>query len=63
MDLPVNQPLDVDVAAANGKSGHLSERRSIQERLGRIEQASGILEAPILTDEALRRENLYDDRL
>ena len=59
VNLPANEPLDVQVTTAQGGNGRI-DPRVVQERLQALRGATGILSAPAPSDEALRRENLYD---
>jgi hypothetical protein len=63
VDLPVDQPLEVELkpVPAEGESAH--NALSIEERLRRLRAASGRLSGPSIPAEALRRENLYEERL
>jgi hypothetical protein len=65
VDLPLHQPLQIEVvsthpAGANGQ--HSGNAPSVEERRRRLRASAGALSGPVLSDEALRRENLYDDR-
>ncbi len=59
VDLPINQPLEVELrtlAAAHGRA----EPDETLDRLRKLDAATGILTGPSLTDESLRRESLYE---
>lgn len=59
LELPENQPLKVELHLIEGKA--ISE--TIEERLKRLANASGRIVGPAVPLEALRRENLYEERL
>ena len=42
-----------------GSAAHLAE---IAERVRRLRASSGVMSGPVLSDEALLRESLYEDR-
>lgn len=66
VDLPINQPLELEVTpcgkngTANGEAAPTPEL--IQERLRKLHSIAGKFSGPVLSDEALRRENMYEDR-
>jgi hypothetical protein len=66
VDVPVGQPLDLEVTprgqSNSGSNGSTLTPAEIQERLRRLRASAGTFEGPVLSDEALRRENMYDDR-
>ena len=64
VDLPVNQPLELEVTPCGTTNGvGRVEDALIQERRSRLRASAGVLSGPVLSDETLRRENMYDDRL
>ena len=66
VDLPINQPLDLEVTSGkpNGvANGEAVSPEAIQERLRKLREIGGKFNGPVLSDEALRRENLYDERM
>ena len=58
LELPENQPLKVELHLMEGKA----RSEAIDERLKRLANASGRIVGPSLPLEALRRENLYEER-
>jgi|GraSoiStandDraft_55_1057291.scaffolds.fasta_scaffold1277691_1 hypothetical protein len=60
VELPVDQPLNVEVHLAVAEYSNLSpeERRAAVDRL-----AARAISGLDIPDEALRRENLYEERL
>ncbi len=64
VDLPVNEPLEISLRPAPVLPVETADRGQIEDRLKRLQHALGrIKEGPAISDEALRRENLYEDRL
>jgi hypothetical protein len=65
VDLPVNEPLEIAITPC-GKNGAVNgaapSPEVIRERLGKLDSIAGKFSGPVLSDEALRRENVYDDR-
>ncbi|MBI4025372.1 MAG: hypothetical protein HY360_10365 [Verrucomicrobia bacterium] len=72
-DLPVNVPLDVEIKAANSISPEVAaamesahDPKVIAEKLAalkRIASRARKRHDPLIPDEMLRREHLYDDRV
>lgn len=62
VDLPVDQPLELQWRLLPGASKPAVSPEVIEERKRRLAQASGRIIGPSIPLEALRRENLYDDR-
>lgn len=60
LDLPVGEPLEVDVRPLRADIPY--SELSIEERLRRLERFSGRIKGVSIPDEALRRENLYGER-
>ena len=63
--LPVNQPLDlsfVPAAQPAERNGVSPTPQEIERRLQALDRLRGTFSGPVLSDEALRRENLYEDR-
>lgn len=58
VDLPRNQPLDVDLRVIAPEFG--PDRALIEQRLWALGRLSGAVTAPPVPPEALRRESLYD---
>jgi hypothetical protein len=59
VDLPINQPLDIEVTSSSGNG---TDSASADQR---VEKLKKFFSRPPLGDvppEALRRENLYDER-
>lgn len=68
VDLPINQPLRVRVenglpAERGRRSMNAADVDAVTDRLQRLKSITGIVTGPPIDPEALRRENLYDDRL
>jgi hypothetical protein len=66
VDLPVDQPLEVElrtpVDSRQASGGDLPSAEVIAERLARLRTGSGRIRGVTLPDEALRRENIYEER-
>jgi hypothetical protein len=62
VDLPVDQPLEVELKPIVAEEDRSQRELSIEERLRRLEQAGGRISGPSIPLEALRRENLYEER-
>ena len=62
VDLPVNEPLQVELRPLVTKGALAREDLSIEEKLKILAEASGRLEGPPIPAEALRRENMYEER-
>jgi hypothetical protein len=62
LDLPVDQPLEVVLEPVVEAGSESSSQQTIKERLERLRQATGIISGPSIPLEALRRENLYEER-
>lgn len=60
VDLPVDEPLKAEVSPAEPKlsAADIKRRRAALRRI-----ASGAIHGLNIPDEALRRENMYEDRL
>ena len=58
LDLPLNQPLRVELTAETPENG--SAKARVAQRLKALEAITGTVAGPAIPDEALRRENLYD---
>jgi hypothetical protein len=58
VDLPPDQELEVELRPIPAPP----DAATIADRLQRLAAASGRIVGPVLSDEALRRENLYEDR-
>ena len=63
VDLPVDQALEVELRPITYLAGSDYKKLSIAERLERLARATGCISGPTIPDEALRRENLYEERL
>lgn len=67
VDLPVNQPLDVEVTpcGVNGKAGAQipPSPEVIRERLRKLDEFFRLPPLAEIPLEALRRQNLYEDRV
>ncbi len=57
VDLPVNVTFELEIFAEP------REEIDIEERLRRLERASGTLPGGVPSDDSLRRENMYDERM
>jgi hypothetical protein len=64
VDLPMNQPLNVEITSAELARviAPTPTAAEIQERLRKLAELDGLLAGPVIPLEALRRENMYDDR-
>ena len=63
VDLPINQPMEADVRmTGEAKPNGAPDAALVQDRRKRLRQSAGAFSAPVLSDEALRRENMYDER-
>ena len=67
VDLPLHQPLNVDVTPCDStqsqSNGHTPvDGALIDERRRRLHASAGTFSGSVLSDEALRRENMYDDQ-
>jgi predicted DNA-binding antitoxin AbrB/MazE fold protein len=62
VDLPVGQPLEVELRLIPTEIERSQDELSIEERQRRLAQASGRISGPLIPLEALRRENLYEER-
>jgi hypothetical protein len=58
LELPVNQRLEVELHLLEDSTAE----NTIEERLKRLANASGRIVEPSIPLEALRRENLYEER-
>jgi hypothetical protein len=63
VDLPVDQPLVLEVKPLASGQEPAVDDLTIAERLERLARASGRLSGPNIPAEALRRENLYEERV
>jgi hypothetical protein len=63
VDLPVNQPLELEWRGFAGADETRPSEEIIAERRRRLAEASGRIEGPTIPDEALRREDLYEERV
>jgi hypothetical protein len=62
VDLPVNKPLEVELKPIAGTEEETNRNLAVNERLKRLASASGRISGPSIPPEALRRENLYEER-
>jgi hypothetical protein len=62
VDLPVDQPLDVELRLSETSAHSPATPEVIEERLRKLKLISGRIEGPTIPAEALRRENLYEER-
>jgi hypothetical protein len=63
VDLPINQPLEISLRPSTEAPEKTPDRPTVEERLKRLQRAMGsIKEGPVIPDEALRRENMYEER-
>lgn len=58
VDLPVDQPLEAELTVIEAKRGRSEEREAAWQEL-LAERISGVC----IPEDALRRENMYEDRL
>lgn len=63
VDLPVNQPLDLDVRHAPMPTNGSTDGAATAERLQRLMRVTGTISRPSLPERAFDREHLYDERL
>jgi hypothetical protein len=63
VDLPVDQPLEVELKPVGSIIESSLAGASKEERLRRLAAASGRISGPTIPSEALRRENLYEERV
>jgi len=66
VDLPINEPLNLEVTPGAKTSSNGSadvDPALIQARRSRLKASAGRIKVPVPSDEALRCENLYDDRV
>jgi hypothetical protein len=63
VDLPVDQPLEVELKPIEAEVDRSQRELSIEERLRRLEQTAGRISGPSIPLDALRRENLYEERV
>jgi hypothetical protein len=63
VELPVNQPLKVELTLCPAAQEELPDQAVIADRLKRLAAASGRISGPSIPLEALRRENLYEERM
>ncbi len=61
VDMPVNLPLEVRLESLAPEAAPGS-RDGVSERLRALARAKGCVRGPTIPLEALRRENLYDER-
>jgi hypothetical protein len=62
VDLPVGRWLEVQVRPLATEDASHQEVLSIEEKLRRLDQVTGWISGPSIPLEALRRENLYEER-
>lgn len=62
IDLPVDQPLEVELKPLVAEDAETPRVLSIEETRKRLAQATGRITGPSIPLEALRRENLYEER-
>jgi hypothetical protein len=62
VNLPVDQPLVLEVRPLVTGQEPAVDELTITQRLERLATASGGLSGPYIQDEALPRENLYEER-
>jgi hypothetical protein len=60
VSLPVNQAIELEVIAMHGANGE--PPANVAERLAALRALAGSIHRPPIPLEALRRENLYDER-
>ena len=58
VDLPVNQPLEAELTVVGNESGRSAEREAAWQRMLSL-RIAGVC----IPEDALRRENMYEDRL
>ena len=62
IELPVDRPLQIVLTVLGSQKAETGGNELIEQRLRKLQRASGRIEAPVISDESLRRENLYDER-
>ena len=62
VDLPVGRPLEIQVRPLGTEHRSGDGELSIEEKLRRLDQVTGWICGPPIPLEALRRENLYQER-
>jgi hypothetical protein len=62
VDLPVNEPLEVELRPLVTKGELAREDLTLEEKLKRLAEISGQISGPAIPAEALRREYLYEER-
>ena len=62
VNLPVDQPLLLEVKSMASAPELSADEITIAQRLERLAKASGRLSGPNIPAEVLRRENLYEER-
>ena len=63
VDLPVDQPLVLEVKPLASEQEPAADELAIAQRLERLAKASGRPSGPNIPDEALRREHLYEEQV
>jgi hypothetical protein len=63
VDLPIGEPLELELRRPPSNEENPVDAAVIEERLRRLAAGSGTISGPGLPDEALRRENLYKERV
>ena len=63
VNLPVDQPLLLEVKSLASAPELSADEIMIAQRLERLAKASGRLSGPSIPAEVLRRENLYEERV
>jgi len=62
VELPVGEPLEVELKPIAVTREGFDRNLTVDERLQRLASASGRISGPNIPAEALRRENLYEER-
>jgi len=62
VDWPIDEPLEVELRSLPMDQDTWSAL-SIEERRRRLRAVAGRIKGPVIADEALRRENLYEERV
>jgi predicted DNA-binding antitoxin AbrB/MazE fold protein len=63
LDLPIGEPLKLLLERSEQEDQRSYEELTVEERLERLKRITGTIQRVLIPDEALLRENLYDERL
>jgi hypothetical protein len=62
VDLPISEPLEVELRPLVTKGLLVRDDVRVEEKRRLLTESSGRISAPAIPAEALRRENLYEER-